>query len=332
MSDRPPPPNRFEPVVEESIVTEKAAVSVAPESVPGIRRACLMVLAGRDAGRIVPLEARETLVGRSASAHLRLSDHGISRKHALVIHRGDDWVVQDLGSSNGTIVNGEVVDEMVLRDGDRLQLGPGTILKFSFHDALDEQFQKNLLAAAQRDGLTRVYNKRYLMEWLGSEVAYATRSKKPLTVLMLDLDHFKRVNDQRGHPAGDAVLTRFAEVVSRALRKEDVMARYGGEEFVVVCRGETEVGALRLAERLRRLVESSSFDYEQQKIRVTASIGIAELSVENSTAEKLIAAADAALYSAKGSGRNRAVAFSTVETDILEQVLTERAPKVGRPR
>lgn len=332
MSDRPGPGDSVDTVVEESIVTEKAAISVGPESIPGVRRACLLVLAGRDAGRIVPLETRETLIGRSAAAHLRLSDHGISRKHALILRRGDDWVAQDLGSSNGTLVNGDVVEEMVLRDGDRIQLGPGTVLKFTFHDAADEEFQKNLLAAAQRDGLTRTYNRRYLMEWLAAEAAYAKRSKKSLSVLMLDLDHFKHINDQHGHPAGDAVLTRFADVVSGALRKEDVLARYGGEEFVVVCRGETEDGARQLAERLRKLIESSLFQADQRRFSVTASIGIAGLTQEISSAEDLIAASDAALYAAKNKGRNCVVAFSDVETPLLEQGVTERVPKRSRSR
>jgi diguanylate cyclase (GGDEF)-like protein len=286
-----------------------------------------LVLAGRDAGHVVPLTARETLIGRAATAQLRLNDHGISRRHALVVHRGDDFVVQDLGSSNGTMVNGDLVEEIVLRDGDRIQLGPGTILKFTFHDAMDEQFQSNLLTAAQRDGLTGVYNKRYLMDALETEVAYATRTHRLLALLMLDVDLFKRINDSLGHPTGDSVLSNLARIVSQTLRKEDILARYGGEEFVVVCRGQDEHAAEQLGERVRKLIELSHFDHKGMRVMLTISVGVAQLSEDAATPEALIAAADKALYAAKSLGRNRVVTYSRLLSDALDAVPTMKVPR-----
>jgi diguanylate cyclase (GGDEF)-like protein len=286
-----------------------------------------LVLAGRDAGQIVPLAERENLIGRAPNAKLRLNDHGISRRHAIVLHRGDDFVIQDLGSSNGTLVNGSRVEEIVLRDGDRIQLGPGTILKFTFHDALDDEFQGNLLAAAQRDGLTGVYNKRYLLDALEIELAYARRTEKPLALLLVDVDHFKRINDNLGRLAGDQVLTYLARSIGHTLRKEDILARAGGEEFAVACRDQNEAAAKRLAERLRRSIEQNPFEYKNARLLVTISIGIAEMGEEASTPEALLAAADKALHAAKSLGRNRVATCGEIAHADLDVMPTLRVPK-----
>ena len=124
---------------------------------------------------------------------------------------------------------------------------------------------------------------------------------------MLDIDHFKDVNDTFGHPTGDHVLAALAQMVHRALRTEDVFARFGGEEFAVLCRGTTADAALTLAERLRATIGASAFEHRGQRIPVTVSIGVASWFHQPDSATQLVAEADEALYKAKGTGRNRVV-------------------------
>src|SRR5262249_33437474 len=149
-----------------------------------------------------------------------------------------------------------------LREGDKIQLGSTTILKFTYQDQLDTSFHQHMADAALRDGLTKAFNKKYFLDRLETELAYAKRHHTPLSLLMFDVDHFKNVNDTYGHLAGDYVLAKLAQLTSRTVRAEDVFARYGGEEFGVICRGVTLANAGILAERLRMMVEATSFEHE----------------------------------------------------------------------
>jgi diguanylate cyclase (GGDEF)-like protein len=204
------------------------------------------------------------------------------------------------------------VAPVVLKDGDKLTLGATTILKFSYSDEIEETYQRRMREAALRDGLTGAFNKRYLLDRLTTELAFAQRHKAPLSLIMLDVDHFKNINDTFGHPAGDAVLVRVATTVSEAVRKEDVFARYGGEEFAVLCRHIDVSQAAVLAERLRDRLAAGVTEHEGRRISVTVSLGVAGFpDVPVGTPQDLISAADAALYQAKASGRNRVVTRSS---------------------
>jgi diguanylate cyclase (GGDEF)-like protein len=255
------------------------------------------------------LQQKELVIGRSKQAAIRLDDEGISRRHAKLVCEGSTVLIEDLESTNGTFVNGhEVTAQQALTDGDKITLGSVTILKFTYSDDLDEKFQRRMFEAALRDGLTAAYNNRYFAERLDKELAFAQRHKAALSLIMLDVDHFKSVNDTFGHPAGDAVLISLAKLALDTLRKEDVFARYGGEEFAVICRGVDVKSATIVAERLRELVEARRFAHEGREVRVTVSVGVAgypETPVDTPAA--LIAAADDALYEAKLGGRNRVV-------------------------
>jgi len=268
-------------------------------------RAYLIVLAGVDVGKMFKLEEGETSVGRSHKATIRLDDDSISRLHIKIRLSTNGVEVEDLGSSNGTLVNNERITTHPLKDGDKIRLGETTILKFTFHDRLDERFQQKMYEAALRDALTRAYNKKYFLQQFAVEFSYAKRHGSALSLIIFDLDHFKRVNDTWGHVAGDHVLIEIANLTHRILRAEDVFARYGGEEFVIVLRGINLAGAGVVAERLRATVEAASFVFEGQRMPITVSIGVAACNPEQADAQAQVEAADSALYEAKRGGRNR---------------------------
>jgi diguanylate cyclase (GGDEF)-like protein len=270
-------------------------------------RAYLIVLAGSSVGEMYKISDGRTIIGRGQQADIQVTDEGISRRHAEISHVRDDIVIRDLGSTNGTYCNGEKITEHVLTDGDKIQVGSTTILKFTFHDSLDETFQRQMYESALRDGLTKIFNKKYFLDRLESEFAYALRHRAPLSLILFDIDHFKKINDGQGHLAGDYALATMARVVSEAIRQEDVFARYGGEEFAVICRGIDLAGAAAFGERIRRQVESHAFVYDGIDMKVTVSLGVASLNGTMKEPVELVAAADDALYQAKRQGRNRVV-------------------------
>ncbi|OJY28612.1 MAG: GGDEF domain-containing protein [Myxococcales bacterium 68-20] len=268
--------------------------------------AYLVVLQGTNVGEMHKIEGPEVVIGRAVSATVRLNDDGISRRHCRVLSIGGQVIIEDLGSANGTLVNGEMVQHHALKEGDKIRLGATTTLKFTYQDKLDESFQQQMIDAALRDGLTRTYNKKFFQDRLETEFAYAKRHKSMLSLVMFDVDFFKRVNDTYGHLAGDAVLVHLARITQATIRTEDVLARYGGEEFAVICRGIALLNAGVLGERLRARVEQENFDYQGTRLPVTISVGVAALPEANvATPSELVRDADSALYEAKRSGRNR---------------------------
>ncbi|HMF43243.1 MAG TPA: GGDEF domain-containing protein [Polyangia bacterium] len=277
-------------------------------------RAYLVVLAGASVGEMYKVEGDKTVIGRGQKAQIRLFDDGISREHAQLIIKGDRIILEDLGSTNGTFCNGLKVDKRELVDGDKILVGSTTILKFTYHDNLDEMFQKQMYESALRDGLTKAFNKKYFTDRLESEFTFSTRHASSLALVLFDLDHFKKVNDTYGHQAGDYVLLEVSTLLSGALRAEDVFARYGGEEFAVICRGSDMNQAPIVGERLRKAVEGHRFVYDGKSIPVTISVGIAVLpNPAVKDAGDLIALADQALYKSKNGGRNRVTLYKPGE-------------------
>jgi len=217
--------------------------------------------------------------------------------------------VEDMQSANGTLVNGEaLLGRRQLLTGDKIAIGSSTVMRFAYIDDLEVSFQQKMLDAALRDGLTGAYNKRYLTERVSTEIAFAVRHRAPLTLLLLDLDHFKKVNDTFGHPTGDEVLVKLAGVVNETIRHEDVFARFGGEEFAVLCRNVDVKHAAILAERIRVRVEAMHVEQDGDRVAVTVSVGVAGVEEgDEATPQRLITKADEALYTAKRTGRNRVV-------------------------
>lgn len=270
----------------------------------------LIVLTGKSVGRMFRLREGDTLVGRGSECDLLLDDDGVSRSHARFIRRPDGEVaVLDLGSTNGTWVESTRVDYHLLSDGDRIQIGAATILKYGYQDAVEEQFVSQLYESATRDGLTGVYNKRFFLERLHEEFAWHVRHNEPLSLILIDIDHFKRVNDTWGHPAGDYVLREVARYCRKQVRSEDIFARYGGEEFVCILRQTDVPAAAVLADRLRRKVEDLKLRFgtgpSAVDIPVTVSVGVAQTTDAMESQDALVELADAYLYQAKQTGRNR---------------------------
>jgi two-component system, cell cycle response regulator len=271
-------------------------------------RATLTMISGPETGKVFSLLASTTL-GRSIECEVRIDDQSISRKHARITRGIGSYLVEDLASRNGTFVDGDRVQRHELHDGERLQLGSTIQLRFAMTADDEEHLQRKLYESSVRDPLTGVFNRKHLNERLTAEVAYAVRHKTDLALLMFDLDHFKGINDEYGHQAGDRVLVGVAGLVLRTIRLEDVLCRYGGEEFVVLVRGTDVRGAMALAERIRAIVETARIVHEEQPIAVKVSIGVATISCCQGqiTGERLIGVADQRLYNAKQQGRNRVV-------------------------
>jgi diguanylate cyclase (GGDEF)-like protein len=269
-------------------------------------RAYLIVLAGSAVGEMYKIGQERTIIGRGGKAQIRLIDDGISREHAEIVVDGGEVILRDLGSTNGTFCNGVKVDSRALADGDKILVGSTTILKFTYHDNLDEVFQRQMYESSLRDGLTRAFNKKYFTDRLESEFTFAIRHTASLALVMFDIDHFKKVNDTYGHPAGDAILTDLSALMMISLRTEDIFARYGGEEFAVICRGSDLAQAQVIGERLRRAAEARQFTFQDKIIPVTISVGVAALPDPNiKDAAAFVVAADGALYRSKQGGRNR---------------------------
>ena len=294
--------------------------------------AYLVVLAGVSAGEMFKLQVDKTVIGRGPRCAVRLNDEGVSREHCQLVREGDKpegekMILEDLGSTNGTFCNGIRVDRRELADGDKIMVGSTTILKFTYHDYLDEVFQRQMYESALRDGLTKVFNKKYFTDYLEKEFAYAARHGSPLALIFLDIDYFKRINDTHGHPAGDFVLSELSQLMATLVRTEDVLARFGGEEFTVLCRGTDMEGARIVAERLRRTVEAHTFTFGAKTIPVTISLGIAAIPdtaiVDHA---HFLAASDKALYEAKRTGRNRVCVHGTETTPKPEKRKTGSGP------
>jgi two-component system, cell cycle response regulator len=273
------------------------------------RRGAITMLRGHEPGRMFLLEDT-AVVGRDKNAEVHIDDKGLSRSHARITLRGTHYMIEDLDSRNGTYVDGDRVREAVeLHDGARIIMSANVVFRFNLVDEIEERVTKQLFEASTRDGLTGLYNRRYLDERLAAEVSFAHRHKHLLGFLLFDIDHFKKVNDTHGHLVGDAVLQTVGGRLVGLVRAEDVVARYGGEELAVLVRGVSVEGLTVLAERLRRAVSELLVVFDGGAVRVTVSVGVATLQEcdEHATGDLLIALADERLYRAKSEGRNRVV-------------------------
>ncbi|HLV67251.1 MAG TPA: GGDEF domain-containing protein [Polyangiaceae bacterium] len=269
-------------------------------------RHLLVRVNGAQIGFVIRLPEQPCRIGRAQDAEVFLSDDGVSRKHARIVPENGVYVLEDTESANGTFVGGKRVERHVLRDGDLIQFGPSTVFRYALSDESGEALLRQLYEASVTDALTGARNREHFDLQLRAELSFARRHKSDVSLVLFDVDHFKRVNDTYGHPVGDQVLVELSRAVAHSLRNEDVFARYGGEEFAIILRGIDIAGARSVGERVRTLVEGLQITTDQGVLRVTVSVGCASLGGRpDMTPEMLVAAADAQLYAAKHAGRNR---------------------------
>jgi two-component system, cell cycle response regulator len=260
---------------------------------------------GRGVGQRIALETDSVTLGRGNTNDIVLDLDNVSRLHAEVMRKKDFYAIVDKGSTNGTYVNDRVVTkERILNTGDLIKIG-SSIFKFITGDDIEGLYFEEIYRMTIIDGLTEVYNKRYLLEFLEREMARCQRYKRPMSLIMFDVDHFKKVNDTWGHIAGDYVLRRLAFLLNDKVRKEEVFARYGGEEFVIVMPESSVEHSAIFAEKARDLVASSEFTFDGNLMPITISLGVGEMTPQHGAPLDFIHTVDAALYCAKRSGRNR---------------------------
>ncbi len=274
----------------------------------GKREACLVHIypTGPTMGCRYPLTDRPLVLGRGEDCDIRLSDHSVSRKHALIEPAPDGYSISDQQSTNGTLVNDRHLEgTRQLQDGDYLRVG-NCLYRYLAGGNIEAEYHEEIYRLTILDGLTQIHNKRYLDEFLEREVVRSQRHHRPLSVLALDIDKFKTINDNLGHLCGDFVLRELAGVIRDTVRQEDLFARCGGEEFTVVLVETTKDGAVVVAERIREAVAAHQFHFETTPISLTISIGLVstmgDLPV---SANRLRNDADQKLYEAKRTGRNR---------------------------
>jgi diguanylate cyclase (GGDEF)-like protein len=243
-------------------------------------------------------------IGRGTGATIVVDETSVSRLHVRIEPRGRDHALVDLRSTNGTFLNDRLVSDQTLRDGDRFKVGPAIFKYFAGGD-VEAQYHEEIYSLMVTDALTQASTKRFLLETLEREIVRAHRHGRPLSLVMFDIDHFKKINDTHSHLAGDEVLRELGAMIRAQVRAEECFARYGGEEFALVLPEATREGAATVAEKFRTAVERQRFSFDGAVIPVTISLGVAELGPEMKTPQQLMKAADEKLYDSKRSGRNR---------------------------
>jgi diguanylate cyclase (GGDEF)-like protein len=272
--------------------------------------ACLIAIRGSNVGGRTVLNKDEVVIGRSPQADVQVNEESASRQHAVITRHGAVFLIKDLNSKNGTFVNNAKKAAAVLNDQDVIAIG-GALFKFISGTSVELPYHEELHKLATLDPMLGIYNKRFFLDYLEQTCRRLGDSQTPFSVVLFDVDHFKQVNDNHGHRAGDRVLEQVSAAVKAILRRSDLFSRYGGEEFGVLLLGNNSEQAVLAAEKLRRAVQASAIAHGEIEIRVTISLGIATFDPAwpVSSAE-LIEQADSALYQAKRTGRNRVVVHS----------------------
>ena len=287
----------------ETVVTK---VSDEPDEPATAGDGCFVVFYGQNIGRRYFMNKPQQIIGRSDTAHLQVDQDSVSRQHVqITTNQGRSWL-RDLGSTNGTFVNNLRVEDVELRDGDLIRVGQ-TIFKYLSGSNIESKYHEEIYRLSTIDGLTETYNKRFFLDSLERELNRAQRYGRGVSLVLFDIDHFKKINDSHGHLAGDYVLRELAHLVAQNLRRQDILARYGGEEFAIILPEIDTPGSTLVCEKLRGLTEQYPFVFGSESIPVTVSLGIYSLDVSAgpTTPEAFIAGADAKLYAAKQGGRNR---------------------------
>jgi diguanylate cyclase (GGDEF)-like protein len=301
------------------------------------RRPALVFLRGELLAVPIPLERDEVILGRALEADVRINDSRASRLHARITTERDEatgeirYRISDLGSTNGTLLNGEVISDATLSDGDKITIGEH-LMRFDMLDEIDREYQRQIHRLLAHDELTGLLTSKSFFSELRREAARAELESRPFCVLMMDLDHFKEVNDTYGHLAGSQTLEQTGMVITRALRAGDVAARFGGEEFAAFLLDADIAQGIVAAERVRAEVAAHAFpatrhgssDTEARTHHITISIGVAVFPDDARDPIELMEMADSALYRAKATGRNRVCTYRQVSTESKDPLPSRR--------
>jgi two-component system, cell cycle response regulator len=268
----------------------------------------LRQMTGTFIGRKYPLNADSTIVGRDPGIAITVQDKSVSRQHAEIVFKAEDGSIEvvDMNSTNGTFINDIKIKTGLAHHGDIIRFG-NIMFKYFSEGDIESVYQDELADLAHLDGLTGIYNRKYMLDYLETELKRCTQLDLDICMIMFDLDHFKKVNDTYGHLAGDYVLKEVVKIIKESgLRQSDVFGRYGGEEFCIIVSETPLKTAVSIAERLRAKVEKYQFNFEGKELKVTISLGVAPRTEKITTGKELIGAADDLLYKAKEGGRNKA--------------------------
>ncbi len=288
----------------------------------------LTFLSGDALGKELPLIQPRITIGRGEESDVLLMDPSVSRKHVRLSCRkvagkepkqGLKVILQDLDSKNGTLINYRKVRRAVLKPGDKICIG-SVILKFEYKDLADQNFYEEIYRLATTDSLTGLLNKATITRTLKEETAKSSRYRRQLSVILMDLDDFKSLNDSFGHLTGDRVLQRVATVLRRNLRQQDRAGRFGGEEFLLVLPETGLKGAASLSERIRMDIEKSVASDLDLPRSVTISAGVSTYPLDGRDSENLLERTDSALYRAKALGKNRTELWKETQAPERAQV------------
>ncbi len=295
----------------EETIFDRKLIPIANQAGQSEQAIVLTVIAGSeiDFGKRFVLERQRSGVGREKINDIALSDGKVSKAHCEISvirsSRGIEQIsIVDLDSTNGTYVNGEPVVQATLKSGDKVQVG-GTVLQLSYSDEIEREYHAKLFDFAARDALTGLYNKRFIVNELENYCRIARRSGRAFSVILIDIDDFKDINDRFGHLAGDEYLKRLGALIRQTLRDQDLAGRVGGEEFLMVLPETGVEGAMQLGVRLRRAVEEFVLPVQGRPVRTTISAGVCQYERGMRDVQELLDLADQALYEAKRSEKNK---------------------------
>ncbi len=280
------------------------AGSLAALANPPNGKACLIQYSGTRVGKRYILDENDMDIGRIETTDIYINDPSISRKHCHITIRNNICEINDLGSSNGTFVNEKRIETIKLKHNDMVRIG-SVILKYIADGNSEGAFMDNIYKKATIDATTAIYNKQYLIDELDSHFKLSKNYGRPLSLIIFDLDHFKKVNDVYGHNAGDFILKGCAQLAKQTIRKTDMIARFGGEEFVIILPDTEKKQAVEMAERVRSKIGNSPFKIDGKLIKQTISAGVSLLTDRFKNPKELIEDADHKLYQAKKTGRNK---------------------------
>ncbi len=273
------------------------------------RMPVLTILRGEQLGKRFLLNERQLFVGRDLhQAEIVVRDPAVSGLHCRFDQDSEraNFTITDMGSSNGTFVNRVPVHSATLNEGDKIFIGE-VILRFSFQDALENQYQERISDLINIDDMTGLLVKRSFDPDLARSFELSRKGDKPLSVAMMDMDGLKSLNDQHGHQMGSHCIQIVGKLVREILTEEFSPAcRFGGDEFIAYFPNKTLSQALEICERIRSAVEAQEYHDELER-SPTISIGVAERVENTRSPEELVRLADDALYRAKEAGRNRVV-------------------------